>query len=278
MSRPLSVALAGSGHTAERACSRAQGSTARSSIGPSALLGSGPWPQSGSSGHISAPQRKDSPVGTLTSGSTDHLIRAKVQTEIASLSEVESSRIGVGVHHCVVTLSGEVGEHSTVFAAKRAACRVKGVTTIVNDLTLHSAADEPATEADIAQGVTHALGSAINVPDGVQVEIRDHVVILSGQVERNVQRMAAVRAVQHLPGVHSVDNRLVLAHRTAEAEDRLGTHWSDRPPKPTARRRPHATESAPPTLPQPRGTSHATHSPALHSLLRARQHVSGPPR
>lgn len=167
-------------------------------------------------------------MGTLT-GSTDRTIRSAVQTEIASISEVESPRIGVGVHHSVVTLSGEVDEYSTVFAAKRAARRVKGVTTIVNDLTVHSASDEPVTEADIAQGVAHALGWAINVPEGVQVEIRGHVVVLSGQVEWNVQRMAAERAVQHLPGVHSVDNRLVLAHRTAEAEDRLGTHWFGSP-------------------------------------------------
>lgn len=152
--------------------------------------------------------------------STDREIRAAVEAELEWTPEVEAAGIGVAVEDGVVTLSGEVEFYSQRAAAKRAALRVRDVTAVVNDISVHS--DEPTSvsEADVAKAVDFALRSAVNVPDTVQAEIEGHDVTLRGEVKWNFQRRAAERAIEHLRGVRSVDNWITLSARTPAPDTR----------------------------------------------------------
>lgn len=154
---------------------------------------------------------------------TDLTLQAAVQAELEWTPEVDASGISVNVLRSVVTLSGEVHDYAELYAAKSAARRVRGVSTLVNDLLVQADSGETVTEADIAREARHALAWKINVPSTVHAEVTGHDVSLLGEVRWNFQRVAAIRAIQYLPGIHSVDNRITLGARTpaAAAEERV---------------------------------------------------------
>ena len=73
--------------------------------------------------------------------------------------------------------------------------------------------------ARLAARVREALQTASYVPaDGVDIEVRDHVVILSGTMSWEHQRVAAERAVEHLEGVHVLKNGIRLRPCIASSE------------------------------------------------------------
>lgn len=149
---------------------------------------------------------------------SDHGIQAAVQDELEWTPDVDAAGIGVAVDDGVVRLSGQVDDYVEQLAAKRAALRVRGVTTVVDDLIVRPQSSGETTEADIAKAVTHALRWASNVPDSVRAEVRGHCVTLAGEVRWNFEREAARRAVQYLHGVHDVKNAITLLPRPAAPE------------------------------------------------------------
>lgn len=154
---------------------------------------------------------------------SDRDIQTAVQEELEWTPEVDAAGIGVAVEAGTVSLSGEVDSHAELVAAKRAALRVRGVNTVVNDLIVHPKSSWSVTETDIAKEVERALTWSSNVPDTVKAEIKDHAVILTGQVNWDFQRQAAKRAVQYLRGVYSVESRITLTARpsSADTEERI---------------------------------------------------------
>jgi osmotically-inducible protein OsmY len=154
---------------------------------------------------------------------SDHEIQTAVQDELNWAPEVDATGIGVAVDDGVVMLSGEVAHYSARIAAKHAALRVRGVTAIVDNVTVHPSWDALVTEPDIAKEVEHALMWASNVPDTVKAEIRDHDVTLTGSVSWDYQRRAAQRAVQHLKGVNYVTDLVSLTPRASapDTEQRI---------------------------------------------------------
>jgi osmotically-inducible protein OsmY len=149
---------------------------------------------------------------------TDRDIHTAVENELGWTPEVDAAGIGVAVDDGVVALSGEVDSYAERSATKRAALRVRGVTAVVNNLSVHPNSELSLSETDVAKEVEHALRAAINVPGSVQAEVDGHEVILTGQVNWNFQRDAAKRAVRYLRGVYSVDNRIALAPRASAAD------------------------------------------------------------
>lgn len=154
---------------------------------------------------------------------SDQEIQTAVQEELEWTPDVDAAGIGVAVEAGTVSLSGEVDSHAELVAAKRAALRVGGVNTVVNDLIVHPKSSWSVTETDIAKEVERALTWSSNVPDTVKAEIKDHAVTLTGEVTWDFQRQAAKRAVQYLRGVYTVESRITLAARpsSADAEERI---------------------------------------------------------
>lgn len=154
---------------------------------------------------------------------SDHDIQTAVQEELDWTPEVDAAGIGVAVEDGAVTLTGEVDQHSERLAAMRAARRVRGVSTVVDALTVHPKSAITISDTDIAREVRRALQWADNVPDTVKAEVSDHNVTLTGEVLWDFQRRAAKRTVQHLRGVHRVDNRVTLRARpsASDAKERI---------------------------------------------------------
>ena len=162
-------------------------------------------------------------MSTATATRTDHDIQASVQDELEWTPDVDAAGIGVAVEDGAVTLSGEVDDYAEKLAAKRAALRVRGVSAVVNDLTVHPKGATTVTETDIAKEVERALKWTTNVPDTVKAEITGHNVTLTGQVQWDFQRQAAKRAVRYLRGVYTVNNMITLTARPSatDAKERI---------------------------------------------------------
>lgn len=152
------------------------------------------------------------------SSDPDHDIQSAVQEELEWTPDVDAAGIGVAVETGVVSLSGEVDNHAERVAAARAALRVHGVSTVVDNLIVHPRNNWSVTETDIGKEVKRALAWASNVPDTIKAEVSDRVVTLTGQARWDFQREAARRAVQYLRGVFSVDNQITLTERPSAAD------------------------------------------------------------
>jgi len=150
-------------------------------------------------------------------------IRDLVSDELAWTPDVDAAGIGVAVEDGAVILSGEVDSYAELIAAKRAALRVRGVRTLVDDLKVHPSSSSTVTATDIAREVKHALEAAADVPATVKAQIDGRSITLTGEVDHDYQRTAAKRAVQFLRGIHSVDSRIMLKARpsAADTEERI---------------------------------------------------------
>lgn len=150
-------------------------------------------------------------------------IRDLVSDELEWTPDVDAAGIGVAVEDGAVILSGEVDNYAERIAAKRAALRVRGVQTVVDDLTVHPNSSVAVTPTDIAREVKHALEAAVDVPDTIKAQIDGHSVTLTGEVDHDYERAAAKRAVQYLRGIHAVDSRIMLRARPSapDTEERI---------------------------------------------------------
>lgn len=102
---------------------------------------------------------------------TDHDLQTAVQEELEWTPDVDAAGIGVAVESGTVSLAGEVDTYSERSAAIHAAQRVHGVTTVVDDLSVHPSTSWSVSESDVAQQVDRALAGAINVPDTVKAQV-----------------------------------------------------------------------------------------------------------
>jgi len=149
----------------------------------------------------------------------DHLIQEDVKEELAWAPQVEDAHVGVSVLDGIVTLSGEVDTYTERVEARNAALRVSGVSVVANDLEVRSGTHRDRTDTDIAAAILHALDWSADLPLGdVQVEVRDHVVRLSGVMTWNYQRLAAERLVRGIAGVKQIDNRIELTARVSATD------------------------------------------------------------
>ncbi len=150
---------------------------------------------------------------------SDHQIQESVQDELSWTPEVDDAGIGVAVENGVVVLSGEVEDYAERLAVNKAAFRVSGVTTVVDDLVIHpSSYAWEVTESDIAQNVEDAIQWVAKLPDSVRATVQNHTVILTGEVRWNYQREAARRAVEKIKGVVLVANEINLSARPSATD------------------------------------------------------------
>jgi osmotically-inducible protein OsmY len=157
---------------------------------------------------------------TTTRVRTDHDLQAVVQEELRWTPDVDADAIGVAVDDGTVRLSGEVRTFSERVAALRATERVRGVRAVIDDITVHPSPQGSVSETDVAKEVARALSTSVNVPGSIRAEVHGHAVVLIGEAEWDYQRAAARRAVQVLPGVLSVDNRVTLTARPSAPDAR----------------------------------------------------------
>jgi osmotically-inducible protein OsmY len=142
---------------------------------------------------------------------SDQELRTQIIDEMCYDPGIGASQITVSASNGAVTLSGEVANLAEKLTANRLAMRIRGVTAVADEMTVRNPGGN--TDADLAEGANDMLSWAVDVPsDAVRVDVRNHVITLSGSVTSHYQRDAAARTVANMRGVTAVTNQIVLDH------------------------------------------------------------------
>ena len=115
--------------------------------------------------------------------------------------------IRLTVHKGLVTLTGEVQWYFQKSGAENAIRKLSGVTGVVNDITVKSAAKV----ADVKSKIEDALKRHAEVEaKGVRVTVLNDKVTLDGEVATWGERWAVKSAAWSVPGVRFVEDNLTI--------------------------------------------------------------------
>ena len=135
------------------------------------------------------------------------------------MNAVNATEIGVAVKDGVVTLSGNVHCFPEKWAAERAVKRILGVKAVAEEIKVILPGSAERTDVDIARAAETALEWNTMIPhDRVKVMVEDGKITLEGQVDSNLQKVAAQNALHYLTGVKGVDNRITVKPTAKPAE------------------------------------------------------------
>jgi hyperosmotically inducible protein len=114
---------------------------------------------------------------------------ADVKTKVEAA--VANPAVSVDVKDGAVTLSGEVSDESAKVSAESAANGLKkeGVTSVANNITVFAPPPPAPVEISADAALTEAVNAAIKAYSGVKAEVKDGVVILSGEIKKADQRV-----------------------------------------------------------------------------------------
>jgi osmotically-inducible protein OsmY len=143
---------------------------------------------------------------------TDLDLKRDVEEELVCEPSVDVSHIAVAVQRGIVTLEGHVPAFGERCIAERAAARVTGVKAVVDELEVKLLGRDEKSDEEIALACVNALKADYGVPaDSIDVFITNGVVTLEGQVGRQYQKDAVLRAVRYVPGVKDVVDRIEVS-------------------------------------------------------------------
>jgi osmotically-inducible protein OsmY len=133
---------------------------------------------------------------------------ADLAVDIAhSLAEVSPgpTPLSVEVVDRVVHLSGQVPRSRDRDAAERAAAKIVGVRSVINNVSI----GPPATQTEVEQQIFDVfVQKASETARAITVETDDGHVLLRGNVGSLADKMLAEQAVSDLPGVRKVVNHI----------------------------------------------------------------------
>jgi len=133
---------------------------------------------------------------------------ADIQTKVTEAIK-STPGVTVSVEKGVATLSGEVDSEATKASVETAAKGIKGVDSVVNNLTVKQAAPAPAPVV-IAEdeSLNSSVKAAIAAFSGVKADVKDGVVTLTGEIKK-AELMTLMPAIQALKP-KKVENKLTI--------------------------------------------------------------------
>jgi osmotically-inducible protein OsmY len=149
----------------------------------------------------------------------DRQIRANVEAELDFDPTLDAKGIGVAVKDGIVTLSGHVPSYAQIFAAERAAQRVKDVKGVAQDLKVRLPGGIHQADDEIAARAVNVLKWSVT-PPGIKVTVNGGWVTLLGEVQWQYQKLEAERLVRQLSGVMGVTNSISLKSQVQPAKVR----------------------------------------------------------
>ena len=151
----------------------------------------------------------------------DKQLQQSVMDELAWDPSVTSAHIGVTAREGVVTLSGHVPSYWEKRSAEAAASRVKGVKAVIEEIEVQLSGDNMWTDEKICARALDNLASDSSVPkDQIKLEVEKGWVTLTGEVDWNYQRSAAVCDVNRMNGVVGITNEIKIKPRVQAHEVR----------------------------------------------------------
>jgi osmotically-inducible protein OsmY len=154
----------------------------------------------------------------MKDGKSDADIRKDVLAELEWDPAIDPTHVGVAVRDGVVTLTGHLDTYAEKYAVQRAVQRVEGVHAVAVEIDVKLEPGHRRSDSEIATAAESALRWHALVPeDRVRVQVEKGWITLSGEVDWEYQRVAAVKAVRPLTGVVGVTNGITLKPQTTPA-------------------------------------------------------------
>jgi osmotically-inducible protein OsmY len=145
---------------------------------------------------------------------TNEQLQRDVLDELAWEPSIDAAAIGVSAHDGIITLRGNVGSYAQMYAAEKAAKRVRGVQGLANEMKVKFPVSFKRDDTDLAAMAVSALRNNIFVPaDAVKVSVEDGWIYLEGTVDWQFQKEHAAKAVRYLPGVRGLGNNINVKPR-----------------------------------------------------------------
>ena len=157
---------------------------------------------------------------------TDKQLKDDVEAELEWEPSIDAAHVGVAAKDGVVTLTGHLNTFAGKAAIERIAARVAGVRAVAVELDVKVAAEHVRSDTEIAEAARNAVAWNVVVPrDKVQVKVEKGWVTLSGELDWEYQREAALSSVRALKGVRGVTSSLALKQRVLSSDigARIGT-------------------------------------------------------
>lgn len=138
-------------------------------------------------------------------------VKQNVTDELKWEPSVDAASINVVVDQGTVILSGKVPTYYEKFSAEEAASRVRGVKTVVNDISVELKGDNERSDEEIMEAVVDALTWDTTVPEErINVTVEEGFVTLDGTVTWNFQKLNATDAIRYLAGVRGITNKVAI--------------------------------------------------------------------
>lgn len=142
---------------------------------------------------------------------TDTEIQKDVMDQLKWEAFLNPAEIGVAVKEGVVTLSGQVDSYAKKIGAELAVKKIAGVKALAENIHVGVSPIYLRSDAEIAAAVANALKWHTAVTeDKIKIIVEKGVVTLTGEVDWNFQRQAAVDAVKNLAGITRVNNYITV--------------------------------------------------------------------
>ena len=141
----------------------------------------------------------------------DTQIKTDVIAELKWDAEIDETKIGVIVGNGAVTLTGHVPTYRQRMAAKKAARRVAGVLAVVDNVEVRLPSEHHVTDEGLAERIANVLKWNVSLPGKeIKAEVKDGIVTLRGEVDRQYQRTNIHKNIEHVGGVIGVVDLITL--------------------------------------------------------------------
>jgi len=153
-------------------------------------------------------------TGCERRSASDTTVTTAVKNKLAADPTTSATRINVDTSNGIVTLSGAVPTPAEKSEAERIARNTKGVTQVVNNITVErgeSANGGMLSDAAILTSIKSQL--VTNGIIGTNVDVKNGEVTITGEVANAQEKSKAEEIARQASGVKSVKNQLTIKRR-----------------------------------------------------------------
>jgi hyperosmotically inducible periplasmic protein len=165
---------------------------------------------------------------SLRGSETDDRIEASAKKSYVFKTYLKDDAIKTESKNGAVTLSGTVAEASHKSLAENTVESLPGVKSVDNQLKIKGEAPAEHSDTWIGMKVKSALAYHRNVrATKTDVNVRDGIVILSGEAASLAQKELTTEYAQDVEGVKEVKNQMTVAKTPAKADETMGEKIDD---------------------------------------------------
>ena len=142
---------------------------------------------------------------------TDLQLQQDVLAELKWDPKINAAHIGVQAKGGVITLSGHIDSYAEKWNAEDAAKRVSGVKVLAIDLEVILPNSSIKSDSEIAVAISNSMkANTYYLDEVIKAKVEDGFVTLTGEVEWQYQKLAAINSIRYLAGIKGIYNNIVI--------------------------------------------------------------------